>query len=106
MAGCGKRVEEPAPPPEPPPIPPSSPPLPAGPQRAYVCADGFPFLVQIEGETARVNLPDRAVALPLMSAASGAKYDDGEVMFWSHGQTALLSADGELHRDCRPGPPP
>src|SRR5687767_4587834 len=102
--GCGPRPEE-SPQAAPAPIPPSSAPLPAGPQRAYVCADGFPFLVQIEGETARVTLPDRSVALPLMPAASGSKYDDGEVMFWSHGPTALLSADGEVHRDCQPGPP-
>ncbi len=105
LCGCGQRAEK-----EPlaaasPPIPPSSVPLPAGPERAYVCADGFPFLVRIEGDTARVTLPDRSVALPLMPAASGAKYDDGDVTFWSHGPTALLSADGELHRDCRPGPP-
>jgi membrane-bound inhibitor of C-type lysozyme len=102
--GCGQRPEE-IPKAAPAPIPASSPPLPAGPQRAYVCADGFPFLVQIEGETARVTLPDRSVALPLMQAASGSKYDDGEVTFWSQGPTALLSADGELHRDCQPGPP-
>ncbi|HZI63351.1 MAG TPA: MliC family protein [Thermoanaerobaculia bacterium] len=102
--GCGRRPAE-SPQAAPAPIPPSSPPLPAGPQRAYLCADGFPFLVQIEGETAHVTLPDRSVALPLMPAASGSKYDDGEVLFWSQGPTALISADGELHRDCQPGPP-
>src|SRR5688572_21172542 len=99
--GCNRRAEE-----SPRPAPVSLPPAPAAPraapEQAFVCADGFPFLVRIEGETAYVTLPERSVALPLMPAASGAKYDDGEVVFWSHGPAAMLSADGELHRDCQP----
>ena len=104
LLACGGPPAE-APPPAPAPVASSPLRLPAAQERAYVCADGFPFLVRIEGETAYVTLPERAVALPLMPAESGARYDDGEVRFWSHGETALLSADGELHRDCRPGPP-
>ncbi len=66
----------------------------------YECPDGFSFVARVEGDTARVFLADRALALPGVRAASGAKYADGSATFWSKGDEALLEIGGEVRRGC------
>jgi len=66
----------------------------------YECPDGFSYIARIEGDTARIFIRDRAVALPRVQAASGAKYADGTTTFWSKGDEALLEVGAETHRAC------
>ncbi len=73
------------------------------PPRTFVfeCDDGYWFPVRIEGEKAWLFLPGKTVSLPQVSAGSGAKYSDGEVIFWSKGDAAWLETAGDIRRDCR-----
>lgn len=64
-------------------------------------ADGLTFAARIEGETAWLFLPGETVSLPYVAAASGAKYTDGESLFWSKGEEALLEWRGRRHSGCR-----
>jgi putative lipoprotein len=70
---------------------------------AFDC-DGLDFTVQIQREIAHVFLPDRTVLLPGVPAASGAKYSDGSMTFWSKGNEALLDIEGSLYRNCSSNP--
>jgi putative lipoprotein len=69
------------------------------PPRTYVfqCADGLRFVARTDGESASVFLPGRTLHLRHVSAASGAKYSDGRVMFWGKGEEATLEFDGSRH---------
>jgi putative lipoprotein len=79
---------------------------PAGPRVfAYDC-DGLAFRAEVAGERALVFLPGRTVALAHVPSASGAKYSDGNVTFWSKGEEASLEVDGAVHAGCRARPRP
>jgi len=66
----------------------------------YQC-DGLDFAVrQGPGEVA-VHLPDRMLVLPQVRTASGAKYQEGDVTFWSKGDEALLELGAERYAGCR-----
>ncbi len=60
------------------------------------CGDEGPsFVVRIEGEEARLYLPDGEVVLKLVPSASGARYTDGKTVLWSKGDAAIFeSAEG------------
>jgi uncharacterized membrane protein/membrane-bound inhibitor of C-type lysozyme len=78
---------------------------PASPQTfVFTCEDEYEFVARIEGEKAWVFRPEGTVELPRVPAASGAKYSDGSVTFWTKGQDALLEDGGEMHRACRNDP--
>ncbi len=67
----------------------------------YQC-DGLNFKVIAGRNTARLALDNRVLELPLVRSASGAKYSDGENVFWSKGQTsALLVLDGKRYPECK-----
>jgi membrane-bound inhibitor of C-type lysozyme len=70
----------------------------------YECGDHYSFTARIEREKASLLLPSRAVTLPQASAASGAKYSDGHVTFWSKGEEALLEVDNKIYDGCKNNP--
>ncbi|MGH8808457.1 MAG: MliC family protein [Noviherbaspirillum sp.] len=66
----------------------------------YAC-DNFSFATQVWPDTVTLHLPDRSEVLPRVSAASGAKYQKGDLLFWSKGEEALLEAGAQRHPQCR-----
>jgi len=67
----------------------------------YECSDGFGFVARIEGEKAWLFLPNRTISLPHVRSASGARYRQGAVSFWSKGEEALLETGENSRRNCR-----
>lgn len=70
----------------------------------YRCADGQEIGVtyQQKGNRALVETGGWSHLLPLVPAASGAKYSDGKVTFWSKGTTAFMEEGGAVTRkDCK-----
>ncbi|MEB3161017.1 MAG: MliC family protein [Synechocystis sp.] len=76
------------------------------PTQTYQCSPSEKIVVKTvagsQPQTLEVTLPDgRTVTLPQDQSASGAKYSNGSVTFWSKGNTALVEEGGELKwRDC------
>ena len=70
----------------------------------YECGDDFTFYARIEVEKAALLLPSLAVTLRQVSAASGAKYSDGHVTFWSKGKDAVLEVENKNYRACKNNP--
>jgi len=66
----------------------------------YECDDGSSFVARIEGERIWLFLPGKTIPLPHVQAASGAKYSDGSITFWSKGEEARLEIEGEVPRTC------
>ena len=66
----------------------------------YECDDGYGFVARIQGETAWVFLPETTAALPHVPAASGARYGEGSITYWSKGEEASLEAAGTEHPTC------
>jgi membrane-bound inhibitor of C-type lysozyme len=66
----------------------------------YECDDGYGFVARIQGETAWVFLPETSAALPHVAAASGARYSEGGITYWSKGEEALLEVRGTEHLTC------
>lgn len=67
----------------------------------YECSDNYSFVARIEGEKVWLFLPKKTVDLPHVPSASGAKYNDGQITFWSKGDEALIEDGQETHRNCR-----
>jgi len=67
---------------------------------AYDC-DDLAFRVEVAEDRALLFLPGRSLPLPHVPSASGAKYSDGQVTFWSRGDEAQLTVDGREHAGCR-----
>jgi membrane-bound inhibitor of C-type lysozyme len=70
----------------------------------YECGDHYSFVARIEAEKVLLLLPSRAVSLSQTTVASGAKYSDGHVTFWSKGEDALLEVDNRSYPDCKNNP--
>lgn len=66
----------------------------------YECDDGYQFVARVQGETAWVFLPETTAALPHVPAASGARYSEGGITYWSQGEGALLEVAGTEHLTC------
>lgn len=66
----------------------------------YEC-NGLRFTARTGPGEIALWLPDRYVVLPQVRAASGARYEDGGVLFWSKGDGALLTVDGQAFEGCR-----
>jgi len=67
----------------------------------YMCSDNSRFTARIEGETAWLFLPSGTISLPHVEAASGAKYSDGTVTFWSKGESAMLEGVSSSSVECK-----
>lgn len=72
------------------------------PQRTlvYEC-DGLDFVVRQGAGAVGLFLPDRRLVAPQVEAASGAKYREGEVTFWSKGDEASLAIGARTWSGCR-----
>jgi membrane-bound inhibitor of C-type lysozyme len=74
--------------------------------QTYQCSPSEKIVVKtVPGSqplTLDVTLPDgRAVTLPQAESASGSKYSNGSVTFWSKGNTALVEEGGNVKwKDC------
>lgn len=66
----------------------------------YTCRDSYEFVARLEEEKVWLFLPGRTLPLPRVPAASGAKYSDGRLTFWSRGEEALLETGGLLRKGC------
>jgi len=71
----------------------------------YACADSVEARVtnlDAEARSIRLEVGSRRWTLDLDTSASGAKYTDGDVTFWSKGKQATIEQGGRpLCRDCR-----
>ena len=65
----------------------------------YQC-DDYRFTARIEGEQVWLFLPGETINLPHVASGSGAKYSDGEAMFWNKGEEAMLTLGSVKHRNC------
>jgi membrane-bound inhibitor of C-type lysozyme len=67
----------------------------------YECADGRSVVVDLKEGNAWVFLPDNTVRLQRVRSASGEKYSDGEAVFWSRGDEAMIDAGNISYRQCK-----
>lgn len=74
--------------------------VPARPRTLVHACDGTEFLVRVGESEVALRLPGRTVVLPQVPSASGAKYQEGDVLFWSKGNQARIEADGAVHPAC------
>ena len=66
----------------------------------YACPDGFRFSVRMRRDSAVVDLPARALTLPHVVAASGARYEGDGVVFRTKGAEAHLQTPPDAHGPC------
>lgn len=74
--------------------------------RAFVFScDGLDFtVIHPRPDVAELHLPGRKAVLPQVLAASGAKYQEGSLMYWNKGREAMLEVDGRHYEKCRLDP--
>ncbi|QFU76548.1 hypothetical protein EY643_13265 [Halioglobus maricola] len=72
---------------------------PMGKTYVYECAD-IEFMTRVGPGEMALWLEDRYVVLSQVRAASGTKYQEGDILFWSKGQEAILEVDGLRYSDC------
>ncbi|WP_428354319.1 MliC family protein [Methyloprofundus sp.] len=66
----------------------------------YECQNGYEITVNIEGRMAWLFLREGTLGLPKISSASGTKYSDGQNIFWSKGNTAMLETGTAVYKNC------
>jgi putative lipoprotein len=66
----------------------------------YECS-GIEFITRVGPGEMALWLEDRYLVLSQVRSASGTKYEEADVMFWSKGDEVLLEIDGLRYRDCR-----
>jgi putative lipoprotein len=69
----------------------------------YDC-QGYEFVARTAPDEMALWLPDRYLVLPRVRSGSGSRYEQGQVMFWSKGDTAMLTVGEQQYRDCRLAP--
>jgi membrane-bound inhibitor of C-type lysozyme len=70
----------------------------------YECPDDYSFVARTEDSKVWLFLPGKTIDLPRVTSASGAKYTDGDILFWSKGSEAMLEAGNGRHTGCRNNP--
>ena len=78
-------------------------PRPMGSTLVYECL-GYEFVARIGPGEMAVWLDDRYLILSQVRSASGVKYQEDEVIFWTKGEEATLFLNGQQHSDCRLAP--
>lgn len=66
----------------------------------FECDSAFSFTAQLVNATATIILPEKTYELKQIEAASGAKYSDGEITFWTKGEEAFLELEDTTYRKC------
>jgi len=74
--------------------PPDSDPLPLR-AHVYECEDGSEVVAEFGVDDVALTLAERELTLPRVEAGSGAKFQDGDDLFWSRTDEAMLGFDGE-----------
>jgi membrane-bound inhibitor of C-type lysozyme len=67
----------------------------------YECSDGYSFIARIDTERAWLFLREGTISLPHAPSGSGAKYSEGQIIFWSKGDQARLESGDEKHINCK-----
>lgn len=76
--------------------------LPATPQTHLYRCDGPTITVRFDADSATVSLPGGGdVRLPRVPAASGAKYQAGDTLYWNEGMEALFEIGDQRYEGCR-----
>ena len=72
-------------------------------QKTYVyeCSNGFTFTTRVDDENAFLFLADKTACLANVPSASGVKYSNGLITFWSKGEEALLDTGDTIYRNCK-----
>ena len=65
----------------------------------YDC-NGYDFIARLGPGEMAVWLPDRYVILSQVRSASGTKYVEGDIEFWSKGDEAVLNVGSQQHLNC------
>ncbi len=65
----------------------------------YECAD-YEFVARLGPGEMAVWLQDRYMILSQVRSASGVKYQEGDTVFWSKGDEAMLELDGQRYSSC------
>ena len=73
---------------------------PMGETHVYECT-GMNFMTRIGPGEMALWLDDRYLVLSQVRAASGTKYVEGDVTFWSKGHDVMLEVDGQRFSDCK-----
>jgi putative lipoprotein len=66
----------------------------------YDC-NGFEFVTRLGPGEMALWLPQRYLVLSQVRSASGAKYQEGDVVFWSKGDEAMLQVGDVEYQECR-----
>ena len=90
LAGCADAPEK----------PPKTPQQ-TGQTLVYECGSDFEFVVRTGPGEVALYLPNDYRVLGQERSASGAKYTDADVTYWSKGDTALLDLGGRRYVDCQ-----
>ncbi len=72
---------------------------PLGKTFVYECT-GMDFISRVGPGQMALWLEDRYIILSQVRSASGTKYVEGDVVFWSKGDEVLLEVDGRRYSDC------
>ncbi len=75
-------------------------PVETGKTHVFEC-DEFAFSIRTGPGELALYLPDRYVVLSQVRAASGAKYVEGDIVFWNKGSEALLEIGNKVYDQCR-----
>ena len=76
---------------------------PVGKTLVYECTDGE-FISRVGPGEMALWLEDRYVVLPQVRSASGTKYVEGDITYWSKGEEVLLEVAGRRYQDCTLNP--
>ncbi len=67
----------------------------------FDCEDGYSFTVRFkEQKEATLTLPDKTVTLPRAISVSGARYAEGNILFWTKGEWARLETGNKVYEKC------
>ena len=66
----------------------------------YQCSKSYQFVARVENDNVWLFLPGQTISLPQVTSASGAKYTNGKITFWSKGEEALLQTPSQTYRNC------
>ncbi len=67
----------------------------------YKCENNFEFTANVTPDSVQLTLPDRQLTLPHVVSASGARYSNDTVTYWSKGDGALLETGKQSYSSCK-----
>ena len=65
---------------------------------SYTCDGGATLVVYLREENARVVFKDKSYSMKQVQAASGTRYSDGTVVWWSKGYDGFLEDETDPHQ--------